>query len=436
VYEDRVAASGRKIPLKVVVFPAKSGAAASDPLFVIPGGPGQSAIEFASFLLRDLAFAHARRDIVFVDQRGTGGSNPLQCELGATLDDVVRAVGIGVDADLAAVRACRRELERRADLRFYTTAIAMDDLDETRAALGYERINLFAASYGTRAALVYMRQHPGRVRSAILRALGSVDLKLPVTVGPDGQRALDRVFAACRVDRDCHTRFPDPEVELKTVLARLTISPVTVTVTDPRTRELADVRIDADVFGSGIFFLLFATDWSRHLPHVVHAAARGRFQPFATLAVPVMVASAVPVHWGMRRSVLCAEDVSQVTADQVRKSGETSTLGSASDLGLVASCREWPVGAIPAGFTEPIKSDVPILAISGEEDPVLPPRRAESALRYLSNALHLVMPGVGHGPNFPGCVRELAAQFLESGTTEGLRPTCVGSLERPAFTVP
>jgi pimeloyl-ACP methyl ester carboxylesterase len=436
VYEDRAAARGRRIPINVVVFGAKSDNRAPDPVFVIPGGPGQSAVEFAWFLLRDLAFARARRDIVFIDQRGTGGSNPLSCDLGTTLNDIVHAIGIGVDADLDGVRACRRELEKKADLRLYTTAIAMDDLDEVRAALGYERINLFAASYGTRAALVYMRQHPGRVRSAILRALGSVDLKLPVTVGPDAQRAFDRLIAACQADRHCRERFPGIEAELKTTLARLTLSPVTVSVIDPRTREPVDVRVDADVFGSGIFFLLFATEWSRHLPYVVHAAARGRFQPFATIVVPVMAASAMPVHWGMRRSVLCAEDVPLVTAEEVRKAGQTSVFGAVSDLGLLASCRHWPAGVTPSGFSDPIKTDVPILAISGEEDPVLPPRRAESALRYLSRALHVVVPGTGHGPNFPGCVRELAAQFLELGTTESLRPSCVASIERPAFAIP
>jgi pimeloyl-ACP methyl ester carboxylesterase len=152
VFEDRAAARGRKIPLKIVLFPAKSGRPEPDPLFILAGGPGQSATEFAGVLIRDFAFAHERRAIVFVDQRGTGGSNPLQCPLGGSFDEIVQSVAVGVDADLPAVRACRAELERRADLRFYTTPFAMDDLDDVRKALGYERINLWAASYGTRGA--------------------------------------------------------------------------------------------------------------------------------------------------------------------------------------------------------------------------------------------------------------------------------------------
>jgi pimeloyl-ACP methyl ester carboxylesterase len=230
VFENPAAAAGRKIPIKIVMFPAKSEKAEPDPLFILAGGPGQSATEFAGVLIRDFAFAHEHRDIVFVDQRGTGGSNPLQCPLGGSFDEIVQSVAVGVDANLPAVRACRAELERRADLRFYTTPFAMDDMDQVRRALGYERINLWAASYGTRAALVYMRQHPGFVRSAILRALGGVDLKLPATVAPDGQRALDRLFGACAMDSACRTAYPNPELALRDVLATLKQRPTTVQV--------------------------------------------------------------------------------------------------------------------------------------------------------------------------------------------------------------
>ena len=416
VYENRTAATGRKIPIKVVVFPAKSPAPAPDPLFILAGGPGQSATEFAGVLIRDFAFAHDRRDVVFVDQRGTGGSNPLQCPLGGSFEEVVHSVAIGVDADLPAVRACRAELERKADLRYYTTPFAMDDLDDVRQALGYRQINLWAASYGTRAALVYMRQHPGMVRSAILRAL-------------------DRLFGACGMDAACRTSYPGAELSLRNVLATLRDHPIEVEVTDPRTRQAHTVRVDDNVFGTTIFFLLFASDWSREIPRIVHAAVRGDYAPLAAF-LPLSVLTAAPVHWGMRRTVLCAEDIPLITEEDIRGSGRGTMVGDNSNLGLMAACREWPAGELPKGYNDPVKTDVPILAISGDEDPVLPPHRAEDALRWLPNAAHVIVPGAAHGPSFPGCTTALAKQFLDAGTARGLDTSCASSHGRPAFTTP
>jgi pimeloyl-ACP methyl ester carboxylesterase len=435
VWEDREARTGRRIPIKVVVFPATAPKPAPDPLFVIAGGPGQSATEFAGVLLQDFAFAHATRDVVFIDQRGTGGSNPLQCSLGESFDDIIQSVAIGVDADLAATARCRAELERRADLRLYTTPIAMDDFDEVRHALGYERINLFGASYGTRAALVYIRQHPGRVRSAILRGVAPIDLKLPLTVVPDSERALNRVLGACDADAACSKAYPLLEQSLKTVLARLKRTPVVVRARDPRNNTVHDVRVDDQVFGTTIFFLLFATDWAKDLPRIVHDAAQHDYEALAVV-LPLNVLTAGPVHWGMRRSVLCSEDVTLTTEADVERASEESVVGDKSNLGLLASCRNWPVGALPKGYFDPIRSDVPILVISGVEDPVLPPHRAEAALRMLPNATHIVAPGTAHGPNFPGCVYDLAAQFLAAGSGTELETSCVTEIRRPPFTTP
>ena len=435
VWENRETRSGRRIPINVVVFPARAPKPAPDPLFVIAGGPGQSATEFAGILMQDFAFAHATRDVVFVDQRGTGRSNPLQCPLGETLDAIIQSVAIGVDGDLAAVARCREELERRADLRLYTTPIAMDDLDEVRTALGYERINLFGASYGTRAALVYIRQHPGRVRSAILRGLAPIDLKLPLTVVLDSERALNRLLGACDAEPSCRGAYPMLEQSLEAVLARLKREPAIVRATDPGTGTSRDVRVDDQVFGTTIFFLLFATEWAKEIPGIIHAAAAEDYTPLAAV-LPLNVLTAVPVHWGMRRSVLCSEDVTLTAEAEVRRASEESIVGDTSNLGLLASCRQWPIGSLPKGYFDPIQSDVPVLAISGVEDPVLPPHRAEAALRTLPNATHIVVPGIAHGPNFPGCVRDIAAEFLDKGSGMKLTPSCVLSISRPPFTLP
>lgn len=163
VFENREARSGRKIPLKIVILPATGNDRAPDPLFFLEGGPGGGAVLDAEELSKDPL--RARRDIVLVDTRGTGASNPLLCRLwgdGTRLDHIF---------PLDAVTACRDELQKKADLTLYTTAAAMDDVDEVRRHLGYGKVNLYGASYGTYAAQVFLARHPEAVRAVVLDAV-------------------------------------------------------------------------------------------------------------------------------------------------------------------------------------------------------------------------------------------------------------------------
>jgi pimeloyl-ACP methyl ester carboxylesterase len=347
---------------------------------------------------------------------------------------VAQALAIGVDGDLAAVDRCRRDLEAKADLTQYTTPIAIADLEEVRAALGYERINLFGASYGSRAALAYMRQYPTRVRSAILRAVAGTDLVLPLTVLADSERALHRLLGACEATSTCGAAYPMLERTLIALLARLKRTPVTIAATNPRTGAREEVRVNDHVFGTAIFFLLFVGEWARNIPAIIQAAADGDLRPFAD-ALPLAIMTALPVHWGMRRSVLCSEDVTRTTEAEVRAVTEASLVNDPSNLGLVASCGRWPRGHVPDSYFEPVRSEVPVLAISGTEDPVLPPHRAEAALRTLPNAVHVVVPATAHGPTFPGCVAKLAGRFLDQASGKGLDTTCVLDVQRPPFTI-
>jgi pimeloyl-ACP methyl ester carboxylesterase len=170
VFEDRAARKGRKITLKIVVAAATGPTSAPDPFVYIPGGPGSSATEDAPGVAELFAGVRARRDLVFIDQRGTGGSHPLNCNF---FDPADLQSYLGYFFPLDDVRKCRQELELKANLKLYTTPIAMDDLDEVRAALGYERVNLFGASYGTRARIVYLKRHPTHVRTVTLTGRGA-----------------------------------------------------------------------------------------------------------------------------------------------------------------------------------------------------------------------------------------------------------------------
>ena len=185
VYENRATKQGRQIDLNIVVLPALRSDAAPDPLFFLAGGPGQGAAKLAKVVREIFRRVQSDRDIVLVDQRGTGKSNPLDCN---SDDDSLQAIMETNEQVLDRLKACQAKYD--ADLTLYTTPIAMDDLDDVRAFLGYDKINVYGGSYGTRAALVYMRQHGDRVRSAILDGVAPTNMRLPLYFPRDTQRAL------------------------------------------------------------------------------------------------------------------------------------------------------------------------------------------------------------------------------------------------------
>ena len=430
VYEDREARAGRRIALNVVVLPAHTSPAAADPLFVLAGGPGEAATNMAAFMAGEFAALRERRDVVLVDQRGTGNSNRLQCELGS-LDERLHAVmTIGVSPDT--LRACRAMLQRHADLRLYTTPIAMDDLDDVRAALGYGRINLYGGSYGTRAAFVYMRQHPARVRSVVMRAIAPVDMRAVLPAARHGQRALDGLIAACMGDTACTRAYPRIRDDLSDVLARLADAPVVV----PAPEAIAPgetIRITRDLFAGALPFLLSDPQGTRIVPLLIHRAHAGDFAPFTAAVAPVAAGYTRFLSLGMALSVLCSEDGPAIDRATIPRETAGTFLGDHRVRNQLAACREWPRGDVPASYYEPVASGAPVLMISGEYDPIDGLDLAERAVPLLPNARHVVIPGGTHQPQFPGCLRDLVQEFVARGSAAGLDASCVAEITRPRF---
>ncbi len=263
VFENRDAAAGRRITLRVVVLPALSINTASDPVFILAGGPGQAASELTEAIRVPFRQVNRDRDLVFVDQRGTGGSNPLTCELDEEAPEDALLLDPMADELLRArvveqLGACVASLD--ADPRFYTTPIAMDDLDDVREALGYDTINLWGGSYGTRAGLVFLRRHPDRVRTAILDGVAPVAMKLPLYMGMDAARALDLLLEDCAADAGCHAAYPDLGAELQAVLATLEEGPVRQTLAHPRTGRPAEVVVSRTSLASSVRAPLYSPD--------------------------------------------------------------------------------------------------------------------------------------------------------------------------------
>ncbi|MGH9321427.1 MAG: alpha/beta fold hydrolase [Vicinamibacteria bacterium] len=428
VPEDRSNEDGREIELRVAVVPAVSRSPAPDPLVFLTGGPGQAASETYVALAPAFHRVNRDRDVVLVDQRGTGGSNALRCpdenDL-ALLDE--KAVSQWVSR-------CLAELE--ADPRFYTTGIAMHDLDDVREALGYETVNLYGLSYGTRAALTYLRMFPHRVRTAILDGVVPPTETLGLDVAKDAQRGLDLMIARCSRDPSCVEAFGGLPGIVDEVMERLE-TPVSLTLRHPRTGERETLSFGREMAAYAIRLLSYSQETAALLPLLLRSAADSDLQPLAAQFLITTTQVSETMSTGMGISVLCSEDFPFFEKEAIRESNRGTYLQDLQTDSLKLVCPLWPRGEIPDDFKSPVHSKAPVLLLSGEADPVTPPSNGDLVLSQLGaeNARHLVARGQGHIVIHRGCIPRLALEFIEAGGFAGLETGCVEDIEgQPFFT--
>lgn len=430
VFEDRAARSGRKIPIKIVVFAARSSNKEPDPLFYVPGGPGSSATEDAPYVAEDFAAIREKRDLVFVDQRGTGGSNQLFCEL-FDPNDVQSYLGHWNPP--ARVRECRKQLEKTADLKLYGTSVAADDLDEIRRALGYGKINLAGASYGTRAVMEYVRRHGSSVRAVVLHGVSPFDQFMPKDFPWHTERALNGVLGECLADTECKTAFPTIKDDARLVLGQLRKGPIDVRVM-LEGKPLA-VRLSRDLAAEAIRYMLYQSGAASRIPAVLNEASSGNFRPLAEAAILYRKFIVATGATGLYLSITCAEDLPFAGADN-KAAAESTFLGSYRLKQQREACAEWPRATISKGYATLVRSSVPAIIYSGQWDPVTPPEYGEKVSRLLPNSLHIVVPGGGHGYNgLSGleCIFGLTRKFIESASAKELDTACVSSIKRTGF---
>ena len=435
VFENRATRKGRKIKIKVLVVPATGPSPLPDPLFYITGGPGSSAVEDAPGIAGLLATTvRQHRDLIFVDQRGTGGSNPLNCTF---FDPKDTQSFFGYFFPLNDVRKCREELEKVADLKLYTTPIAMDDLDDVRQALGYERINVLGGSYGTRASLVYLRQHGDHVRTVTLHGVVPTDDYMPFDYARRNERALDGVIADCAADDGCHKAFPNLSEEKKTVLARLLQGPIDVEVKlNNAGDQTAKVKLPRDLAAEAIRYLMYSSGGASRVPSIIHQAAAGNYAPLAQNALNFRQAIVSTGSNGMYLSVTCAEDLPWIKSKEASRLAEGTFLGDYRYRQQNEACGLWPRATVPAEYAKPVRSAAPVLILTGEWDPVTPPSNGDEAARYLPNSKHVVVPHGGHGFNgLDGldCVDTLVNQFIDTANATNLDTSCVARIKRRGF---
>ena len=420
-----------QIDLHYVVVPALARRKRADPVFLLAGGPGQSAIELAPNVMPLFARLNNRRDIVFVDQRGTGRSAPLSCgdtqrePLADQADPVRQALR------LAECLARLRKLPH-GDPRFFTTTIAMQDLDAVRLELGAAQINLVGASYGTRAALEYQRLYPQAVRRSVLDGVAPPDMGLVASLAVDSRAALQALFAACEAELACRGRYPLLRADWAALGASL---PRAVEVEHPLTGVPERLTLTREMLFGIVRGPMYAPALAAALPAAIDAAARrGDFRGLMGVGSLLQSRRGTRLAMGMHLAVVCAEDQASIAAEP---DPANDFLDGSARLYRTA-CADWPRGDVSAGFYQMPPARSPVLMLSGGLDPATPPRHALRAAQALGPlAQSLVVENAGHGLLGLPCLRDVTFRFIdadeapEGATAAATAAACAAAVPRP-----
>ncbi len=428
VPEDRAKPNGRQLELFVVVARATGNQRASDPFVYLAGGPGQAASESGEFASTAFGEVRRHRDLVFIDARGTGRSNPLRCALFRQPSDL----GGSTMYPAAAVRFCRDSLSRHADLTKYTSADIADDIEAVRQAFGWPALNFYGTSYGTRLAFTFLRRHESRVRTMTLKAVAPPSLIAPMNYADDAERAFGLLERDCRADSACVRAFPSLRDDLARVLALADSGRIRAPLPGGDT-----VLVTRDAVAATLMSAMQSVSELRRLPAALHTAAAGNVNTLALLVVQSRRAVDALLYPGMHLSVSCSEDARDLDLAAARRRNAETFLGDVRVRTLAEACKEWPVGPRDSSRRSPPRSRVPVLLVSGELDPNTPPHHAESALAGLPNARHIVLNGVAHNwSNVAACGRDMVAAFVATASVRELDVSCASRSSAPPFLVP
>jgi pimeloyl-ACP methyl ester carboxylesterase len=408
VPEDWDSPSGRHIQLRVAIVRSAAVHSDTDLVAFLDGGPGGAATEDYPQIAPALEAVLQRRDMLLVDQRGTGGSNALACPTSeaAGADSVT-----GEPQDNASVQRllqqCLVAVRSHAAPEHYTTTDAIRDLEAIRAALGAPQLDLLGISYGTRVAQQYAARYPHSVRSMVLDSV------------------------RCSADERCKQSFGDSYATLYRVRDRLRAQPQALSLRDPSTFEPLHLNFSAADLATIVRINAYSPLTAALLPLTLHEADQGNYTPLAGQKKLITDDLGSHIDNGMELSVICAEDADLLSA---RPEDAATLLGNDQIARIQAACAVWPRGYRPTQFHQPLASALPVLLLAGERDPVTPPAYAGQMLTTLPNARVLLAPGQGHGVIGAGCMPRLVVEFIQQLKPRALDDRCLLQLgDVPAF---
>ncbi|MDH3619491.1 MAG: alpha/beta hydrolase [Gammaproteobacteria bacterium] len=417
------------IELRVAVVPALNLNPENDPVVPIAGGPGQGTVEFYAMMQGAFEPLRRNRDILLVDQRGTGESSRMDCPIDD--DAIIFESEFTLDDTIEFITDCLEQLPH--DPRYFTTSVAVTDLEAVRVALGYSALNLYGVSYGTRVAQHFARRYPDSTRTVVIDGVVPPQLSLGPEIATESQKAVDNILARCAEDEACDARFPDLEATFVRIVAELREAPVEVTVPHPNTGRTEVISLGDGQFAGAVRLLAYSPTTIALLPLFIHEAGQGNWVPIAGQYMMTALQMSDMLALGMHNAVMCTEDMPFLDRTTIDYAGiDASYMGSFQLETLEAMCELWPAGPIDVEFKVPLATDLPFLLLSGDADPITPPRYADLAAADLTNFLPLVGTHQGHGQIAVGCTSRLIADFVEAADPAAVDPEC---LER-SFVMP
>ncbi len=423
VPENRADPGGRKIRLKLAVIRAGAQLASKDVVVFLAGGPGQAATESWAAVAPALEPLVAHRHVLLLDQRGTGSSNPLDCKDAQDSGD--DRADYAADKLRSQAEHCLAQLRTHADPRYYTTTAAVQDLEDVRKALGSPSFDLVGVSYGTRVAQQYAMRHPEGVRSIVLDGVVPNSLVLGEDFAQNLDQALKAQFARCTEDADCKRRFGDPYQTLYQLRDALRANPHQVSFRDPQSYQSVQRMLSEGSLASVVRMFAYSPATAALLPLSIDAAARGDVGPLLGQAKLLSGDLADNMDSGMQYSVICSEDADLLAP---RPQDAHTILGNRMIEAFQTVCPAWPKGDRPADFHAPLKTDKPVLLLSGQYDPVTPPRYGDEVAAGLGDVRHLMLTGQGHNVIAAGCTPKLVKQFIERLEPKALDASCLQRL--------
>ena len=417
------------IELRVAVVPALNLNPETDPVVPIAGGPGQGSVEFYAVYRGAFEPLRRNRDILLIDQRGTGASSRMDCPMDD--DAILFQSEFSLDDTLQFVKDCLEDLPH--DPRYFTTSVAVTDLEAVRVALGYSKLNLYGVSYGTRVAQHFARRYPDSTRTVVIDGVVPPQIALGPEIATESQLAIDKILARCAEDAACNERFPDIASTFARIVAELREGPVDITVPHPNTGRMEAFSFGEGEFAGAVRLLAYSPATIALLPLFIHEAGEGNWGPLGAQYLMTALQMSDALALGMHNAVMCTEDMPFLDRTTIDFAGiEASYMGSFQLEALEAMCEIWPAGPIDAEFKVPVASDLPFLLLSGDADPITPPRYAELAAVDLGNAVHLTGTHQGHGQIAVGCTSRLVADFVAAADPDVIDDAC---LER-SFVMP
>tara|TARA_R110000744_G_scaffold74350_5_gene148528 strand:- start:21655 stop:23163 length:1509 start_codon:yes stop_codon:yes gene_type:complete len=418
---------GVQIDINFVVLPAIDNSKEKLPLMFLAGGPGQAATELASHIYRGFNEIRKTRDLILIDQRGTGKSHALQCEDSLEVDPYT---SLPEDFSIADIEQCIAQLT--GDLSQYNSENSIRDFDAVRSGLGHQQVHIYGGSYGTRAGLVYMRMFPASLKSVVLDSVGPIEVPIGL-FGKSAEQSFIKLIENCQNETSCAAQYPELAKEFTAITDKLLQAPVTVEIAHPRLGTNTAFTISNDKFISAIQMQLYSMETRSLVPLLIHQAYLGNYKPLAGLIA--QGEGGMGIYIGLHFNIVCNEDYPKISADMKVDDADNSFAKGMSLVMVGKVCSAWPSYQPSNEFYQTVTAEIPTLIMSGELDPVTPASNGEKSHVNLPNSHHIISKNNAHIVASTACGITIVNEFLEKQAPKELDESCLEEIPDESFMV-